>query len=70
MRAGVAGPRGVGAGHRHADLSPCLPLPTLSQREPSPWPIGQAQDKHWLADWCSGRRCPDSNPGSVSGPAV
>lgn len=36
-------------------------------REPSPWPIGQAQDKHWLADWCSGRRCPDSNPGVRAG---
>jgi len=36
-------------------------------REPSPRPVGQAQDKHWLAHWCSGRRRPGANPGSASG---
>lgn len=36
-------------------------------REPSSRPIGQAQDKHWLADWCSVCRRPGSNPGSVWG---
>lgn len=36
-------------------------------RERSSRLIGQAQDKHWLADGCSVRRRPGSNPGSVSG---